>query len=329
MKSWHKRTGLGIGLGVGLAGALALGFRYGFRRVARQQIPDDFSPAIFARRLCATSYGDMVYHVSGSGRPLIFLHGLYPGASSYEWSRVYPGFVLGNEVIAADLIGFGESERPSAAIDADAHAGSLADLLLEACGGVPATVVASGLTSSLALLMVSRHPERVDRLILVNPRIPRPDTRWATVGLRAAAGIGPVGRFIYNATLAREHSLRAWAQRAGFAEPERLGDDVLRNLLICAQQPGAGHAILHLLRGGLASDIAPRLPRVPHPVTILRAVNGTGEAGDIPLLADGLPVCRVVDIPACGLLAGLEIPDEISTGIAGALEDIAPAEGAA
>lgn len=329
MKSWHKRTGLGIGLGVGLAGALAMGVRYGLRRVARQQIPDDLSPAIFARRLGATSYGDMVYHVSGAGRPVVFLHGLYPGASSYEWSRVYPDFVLSNEVIAADLIGFGESERPASALDADAHAGSLADLFLEACSGVPATVVASGLTSSLALLMASRHPERVDRIILVNPRIPRPGTRWATLGLRAAARIGPVGRFLYDSTLAREHSLRAWAQRAGYADPGRLSDDILRNLLICAQQPGAGHAILHLLRGGLASDIAPRLPRVPHPVTILRPDSEGAEFGDISLLADGLPSCRVVDIPPCGLLAAMEIPGDLSRVIAEALEDISPAAGAA
>ncbi|GAB4175031.1 MAG: alpha/beta hydrolase [Terrimicrobiaceae bacterium] len=329
MKSWHKRTGLGIGLGVGLAGALALGVRYGLRRSARQQIPDDLSPAIFARRLCTTSYGDMVYHVSGTGRPVVFLHGLYPGASSYEWSRIYPDFVLSNEVIAADLIGFGESERPAAALDADAHAESFADLLLEACSGVPATVVASGLTSSLALLMASRHPERVDRIVIVNPRIPRPGTRWATLGLRAAVSIGPVGRFLYDATLAREHSLRAWAQRAGYADPGRLGEDVLRNLLICAQQPGAGHAILHLLRGGLASDIAPRLPRVPHPVLILRPESEGAELGDIELLSEGLPACRVADIPACGLLAALEIPADLSRCIAQALEDISTAEGAA
>ncbi len=111
---WKKKPALGVGLGVGLMGAVFLAVRYGMQRVARQPLPDIISPAIFATRVCQTTHGEIVYHTSGAGEPLVFLHGIYPGASSFEWSRVYPQFAVGHEVIAPDLIGFGESNGPAA-----------------------------------------------------------------------------------------------------------------------------------------------------------------------------------------------------------------------
>ncbi len=109
---WKRKPALGIGIGVSLLGAVALATRYGFRRAPRERIPDDISPAIFATRVTETIFGEMIYHISGSGDPVVFLHGIYLGASSYEWSKVYPHFTFGHEVIVPDLIGFGESERP-------------------------------------------------------------------------------------------------------------------------------------------------------------------------------------------------------------------------
>ena len=128
---WKRKPALGIGIGVSLVGAVALAARYGFRRAPRERIPDDISPAIFATRVTETIFGEMIYHISGSGDPVVFLHGIYLGASSYEWSKVYPHFTFGREVIVPDLIGFGESERPGVPMDATDYAESLAEFLAE------------------------------------------------------------------------------------------------------------------------------------------------------------------------------------------------------
>ena len=79
---WKRKPALGIGIGVSLVGAVALATRYGFRRAPRERIPDDISPAIFATRVTETIFGEMIYHISGSGDPVVFLHGIYLGASS-------------------------------------------------------------------------------------------------------------------------------------------------------------------------------------------------------------------------------------------------------
>ena len=117
----------------------------------------------------------MIYHISGSGDPVVFLHGIYLGASSYEWSKVYPHFTFGREVIVPDLIGFGESERPG-------NDGCHRLRRAWSNSGIPAgtehLVVASGLTAGIALLMASRHPERVSRLILLLPTGLKESGKW-------------------------------------------------------------------------------------------------------------------------------------------------------
>ena len=102
----------GVSLGAGLLGAFVLTLRYALRPSAKPKLPDAISPAIFATRIFYTSRGQVVYHESGLGGPLVFLHGVYVGASSYEWSKVYPHFAASHQVLAVDLLGFGESERP-------------------------------------------------------------------------------------------------------------------------------------------------------------------------------------------------------------------------
>ena len=109
---WKKNPILGLGIGVGLLGAVALAVSRGTRRSRREPIPDSISPTIFATRVAQTSKGQIVYHICGSGEPLLFLHGYFLGASSYEWSKVYCHFAMRREVIAPDLIGFGRSDKP-------------------------------------------------------------------------------------------------------------------------------------------------------------------------------------------------------------------------
>lgn len=47
---------------------------------------------------------------AGKGKPILLLHGL--GASSYTWREITPPLAKTNRVIALDLKGFGDSEKP-------------------------------------------------------------------------------------------------------------------------------------------------------------------------------------------------------------------------
>jgi len=313
---------VGIGIGVGLMGALALAFRYGFRRPTREPIPDDISPAIFATRVADTAHGEMVYHISGAGEPLVFLHGIYLGASSYEWSKVYPQFTMGHNVIVPDIIGFGESERPSSVMDATDYAESIAEFLLETCPGQTPTIVASGLTAGIALLMASRHPERIRKLILLLPTGLKESGKWRATGIAALAGLPVINRFVYRNYLSRAPFIRGWLSKFALGDGTRVNEEMVNVLTTCAQQSGAEYAIFGFLRGRLAFDIESRLDRVVQPVSILWPENASGfpiQAGEA--IARKLASAHLRSLPDCGILAALENPPLVTSVLNEELEN--------
>ncbi len=309
---WKNNRALGLSLRVGLVGGIALALRYAAKKAALAPIPDSISPAIFATRVSQTTYGEMIYHSAGTGDPLVFLHGIYLGASSYEWSKVYPYFTSNRQVLAPDLIGFGESQRPSEALDADQHACVLREFFFEASGGRPAVVVASGVSAALALLVASKYPESVTRLILYQP-----NNLMESDSQRRPRGMGLMGRIpllrglIYHNYLANEPFLKDWLSRFGLSHPEHLTEEMLSVLVTCAQQYGAHHAILGLFSGKLSFPLLQRLPGIPHPVTIL----WPEKSPLFPLehaerMVKLLPRGNLRLIPYRGILAPLEDPEK-------------------
>lgn len=69
----------------------------------------------------------MAYVDNGTGRPVIFLHG--NPTSSYLWRGVLPYVETANRVIAPDMIGMGDSDKPDLAYTYDDHARHLHGLL--------------------------------------------------------------------------------------------------------------------------------------------------------------------------------------------------------
>lgn len=330
MRLWKRKPALGIGIGVGVVGAIALAVRYGLNRVVREPIPDAISPAIFATRVARTNFGEMIYHVSGSGEPLVFLHGVFLGASSYEWSKVYPRFVMNHEVIVPDLIGFGESERPPSRMDAADYSAALADFLREVCPGQKPVLIASGLTAGISLLLAARHPELVSRLILFLPTGLKESGNWRAMGMLALSGIPGARRFVYRNYLSRAPFIRAWLLQYALTNPESLTEEMVTILSTCAQQYGAEHAILGFLRGRMAFDIERRLRDVPVPVNILWPDKATGflpESGES--ICRKLPRSSMAFLPGCGILAALENPDMMEAAITRALHGDLPADASA
>ena len=312
------KTLLGVGMGAGLLGAVFLGLRYFFRRPDGQRIPDAISPPIFKTRVCQTSGGQIVYHESNIGGPgdtLLFLHSIGVGASSYEWSKVYPEFADGHRVLALDWIGFGESERPLRPLSSDRQARALADFIQRVCAdGKPIVAIASGQGAGLLALMASHHPELLHRVFLVAPA-GRPAT---TRSLRAAARLPNLNRLLYRYWLARAKAIRSWLERAAFARPGRVTQEMVEVFSASAQQGRAELAIYHWLRGGLNVRFEARLAEVKQPVTLLWPERSPGP---LPERAQQLAASnRRVSIRAieeAGPLAALEVPEQIIA----ALED--------
>jgi pimeloyl-ACP methyl ester carboxylesterase len=269
MPERRRKRLFGAGLGAGLLGAMFLALRYAVRTVTKAPVPEAISPAIFRTKALHTSLGQVVYHESGSGPTLMFIHGVCPGASSYEWSKVYPQFTGSHRVLAPDLIGFGESARPDANLSATDYVQSMAEFIRGTCDEAIA-IVASGLGAGFSVLLASQHPEVVKQLVLWMPTgLTELGVRPVSMTRRLASMMPLMHRFLYRNYESNRAAIRAWLVNQGFTDASRITDETLDVYATCAQQSGAEHAIRNLYTGRLNVALEERLPMVSQPVTIL------------------------------------------------------------
>src|SRR2546430_8268107 len=115
-------------------------------------------------------YGDIFYKVQGArdAKPLVLIHSLGPGASSYEWRKNVDALAEQFRVYTLDLLGFGLSDHPTIDYDAELYIDLISDFIKEVVSK-PAIVVAHGLTSAYIIAAAFRHPQLFERLILVAP----------------------------------------------------------------------------------------------------------------------------------------------------------------
>ena len=318
-----RRKALGVGLGAGLLGAVALAVRYGWRNTLRSIIPDAISPAVFATRVADTSAGEIVYHTADSqfpGQPLLFLHGVFPGASSFEWSKIYPRFAEKWRVLVPDMIGFGESQRPSPSPTAEEQVRSIAEFLDACAPGQPAVIVASGLSANIALLFAARHPEKTVKLVLWMPDVAlgkaNPSRGWHRLGW-----FPRMARLVYRYQLSTDSFLRAWLLRSGFVAEGPGFEESVSVITSTAQQYGAEHAFLAQSSKTYWRSLRTGLRNLASPVLVLLANRSDKDSS--AAINDLRPLVTrfsIVEVTALGALAPLAEPESVAVALERELE---------
>lgn len=100
----------------------------------------------------------------GTAPVLWLVHGI--GDSATTWEQVLPLLAGGFTVVAPDLLGHGESDKPRADYSLGGFANGIRDLMV-VLGVERATVVGHSLGGGIALQLAYQYPERVERLVLV------------------------------------------------------------------------------------------------------------------------------------------------------------------
>jgi pimeloyl-ACP methyl ester carboxylesterase len=183
------------------------------------------------------------YLRAGSGPLLVLLHGI--AGTSATWQAVIPWLDERNTVIAPDLLGHGESEKPQGDYSLGAYANGIRDLL-EALGEKRATIVGHSLGGGVALQFAYQFPERCERLVLVSSG---GLGREVHALLRAAALPGAEVVLPWLCT-AGEHSVGRIVHALGSVGLRASADleETWRGFVSLAE-PEARRAFLHTVRG--------------------------------------------------------------------------------
>lgn len=216
--------------------------------------------------------GDIYYNVAGpaDAEPIVLLHDFYPGASNFEFRRVFPALAARNTVYAPDWLGFGMSEHPAVAYTGEFYASVLTGFLRDVVER-PATVIAHGLAANVAVRAASDNPDVFSRLILVAPDVMAGAVREPTVAQalvratrRVSLGIVPYALLSTRPALRWLASSRSL--RAGEGVPS---DEDIDRLYASAHQFGGQHALLAALTGDLDLAMPNAFALLEPPVLII------------------------------------------------------------
>jgi pimeloyl-ACP methyl ester carboxylesterase len=226
-------------------------------------------------RVFEWQHGNIFYKTAGDehqGPPLVFVHGITAGASSFMWRRNFDALARDFRVYALDLLGFGFSDKPAGVpYSADLYAELIRDFIREVVTA-PAVLVASSLGAAYSVHVAHEQPDLVNSLILVSPTGAGQVAR-SRPGMTGAAFYGllqsPVlGTSFYN-VIASERSLRDYARRELFYDRRRATPRLVAQYYATSHQPGAQHAIAAFLSGYLNTDTREAFALLSQPVTLV------------------------------------------------------------
>jgi pimeloyl-ACP methyl ester carboxylesterase len=134
-------------------------------------------PGLAMAQNAAGKYADvnglhMYYEIHGTGKPLVLLHGGLGSSAMFEPN--IDELAKGRQVIAVDLQGHGHTADIDRPFSLEAMSDDIVGLLHQL--NIPkADVMGYSLGAGVALQVAARHPELINRLVLVSAAIRRSD----------------------------------------------------------------------------------------------------------------------------------------------------------
>jgi pimeloyl-ACP methyl ester carboxylesterase len=183
------------------------------------------------------------YVKSGSGPAVLLLHGL--GCDHTTWEPVIEWLSRRYTVIAPDLLGHGQSDKPRADYTLGGYANGMRDLLT-VLGIDKVTVVGHSFGGGVAMQFAYQFPERTERLMLVASGGLGPEV---SPGIRAISTPG-FHQVMSVLTLPGIRHAGLAGLRALAAVPSKATRDLdeVADIFDSFKDPGARHAIRHVVR---------------------------------------------------------------------------------
>src|SRR5215204_4824082 len=209
--------------------------------------------------------GDLAFSVAGEAEQQLLVHGVYAGASAFEFRKNFEELSKSFRVYALDLLGCGMSERRSRRYEPEDVASQVEDFVREEIGD-SAHLVASSLSAALVVPAVVRSPRLFQKLVLICPTgygtLDRPSGRLGDViyGLFLAPILGNT---LYHAIVS-ERGIRYYLGSIAYHDADLVTEELVEDYYSMSHQQGARYFPAAFVSGKLNLGVADLWPRVPH-----------------------------------------------------------------
>jgi 2-hydroxymuconate-semialdehyde hydrolase len=250
-----------------------------------------------------------LYLKAGCGPCLILLHGA--GGAGVNWAPVMAALAAQCCVIAPDMVGYGESDKPAMVYDRPFFASWLLHFL-DALGLEKPALLGHSQGGAVALQFAVDYPERVERLIAVCP------AGLSVDGIPLGAKLGILWLNFLPSRLAAW-----WVSRYLCANGGSEWDDPLTEYLLEVKRlPQSKRVFLAGLGKSIAPFSAEALQHIAHPTLII-----WGRNDRLLLSSHGdrahreIPASHLCLIPDAGHLPFLDQPAAFCNAVLGFIND--------
>jgi pimeloyl-ACP methyl ester carboxylesterase len=209
----------------------------------------------------------LAYQVAGEfgAPPVLLVHGVYAGASSYEFRKNFSELSEDFRVYALDLLGCGLSERPRRRYEPQDLAAQVEDFAREEIGA-PAHLISSSLSAALVVPAAVRSPRLFKKLVLICPtglgNLDQPSGRLGDA-IYSLFRMPILGNTLYNAIVSRR-GIRYYLGSMAYHNPKSITNELVEDYYRTSHQPGAKYFPAAFVSGKLNLGLADYWPRVPH-----------------------------------------------------------------
>jgi pimeloyl-ACP methyl ester carboxylesterase len=226
----------------------------------------DWNPSLSPRTVRVQDY-TLFYVAKGEGEPLILLHGY--GAGICVWEKQIDFLSRFYRVYALDLIGHGYSDRPRLDYTPEAYVQCLKDFM-DAVGIKRAILIGNSMGGGVAWAMAVIHPERVEKLVLINAAPSDVLRRVKNESFRTLVAIRKIPLLPYLIVAGRTKGAIKWVLQDCVADIKRITPEVLNRQYRLSRIEGTTWVLYSTLKhADKALTLKEGLARIPHSTLVL------------------------------------------------------------
>jgi len=280
---------------------------------------DDFDTLLSAKlgpaAQCAIENTFLRYHRTGSGEPVVFVHGIT--TYSFIWKEIVP-FFKHYDCISVDLLGCGDSDKPlNQSYSLTSHADRLYSFVRE-LGLSGFHLLCHDVGGGIGQIFAVKYPQLLRSLTLINTVA---YDFWPVQPILMMKV--PIIRELTMASL--DYGIFKLIIKRGLYHKDRLTPDLM-GLFWHPLRTSAGRKaflhFVHCLDNRNLMDIADQLPGLSVPTLLMRGKNDVYLSEEIiDTLQKNIPHAQAVKFDNCGHFMQEDAPQRISDTILTFIED--------